>query len=43
ERVHRGGSWYYDANACRSAFRHCMEPGDKDCTIGFRVALVPAK
>ncbi|MBO4544424.1 MAG: formylglycine-generating enzyme family protein, partial [Verrucomicrobia bacterium] len=41
ERVHRGGSWYYDANACRSAFRHCMEPEDKDSTIGFRVVLSP--
>ena len=41
ERVHRGGCWYYDADACRSAFRHCMEPEDKDSTIGFRVVLSP--
>ena len=41
ERVYRGGSWYYDANACRSAFRNCMEPEDKDSTIGFRVVLSP--
>ncbi|OFY66577.1 MAG: hypothetical protein A3H98_00255 [Bacteroidetes bacterium RIFCSPLOWO2_02_FULL_36_8] len=36
ERVFRGGSWYSNAQACRSAYRNGMLPGSND-RIGFRV------
>jgi formylglycine-generating enzyme required for sulfatase activity len=41
-RVIRGGSCYYGANICRSAFRSSESPYDfSDHTFGFRVAFLP--
>ena len=39
-RVRRGGSWYYDKIACRSAFRTASSSDMKTSNLGFRVALV---
>jgi formylglycine-generating enzyme required for sulfatase activity len=39
-RVFRGGSYYYDANHCRSALRFWSAPGYRGGYLGFRVALV---
>jgi formylglycine-generating enzyme len=36
-RVLRGGSWYYDAEPCRSANRSELSPDYRSCYIGFRV------
>ena len=38
-RVARGGSWLYDAKACRSANRDDYSPWDRCSDIGFRVVL----
>ena len=38
-RVLRGGSWYYYARNCRSAYRYNYVPRDRSSDIGFRVAL----
>lgn len=38
-RVLRGGSWYDYGQDCRAANRRWAEPGDRDDTIGFRLAL----
>lgn len=38
-RVVRGGSWFCDASACRSAFRRGCDPATRVFTIGFRLAL----
>ena len=40
-RVFRGGSWYYTARNCRSAYRH-FSPGSERYFLGFRVSLVLA-
>lgn len=40
-RVVRGGSWYYTAGICRSAFRSWGRPGIRDWNLGFRLSLVP--
>jgi formylglycine-generating enzyme required for sulfatase activity len=37
-RVDRGGSWSDSAWFCRSADRNFIEPGDRDISLGFRVA-----
>ena len=37
DRVIRGGSWYYGARFCRSAFRSHAAPGDRSFTLGFRL------
>jgi len=38
-RVCRGGSWDYDADHCRSAYRdHWNDPADRDGDLGFRLA-----
>ena len=37
-RVVRGGSWYYLAWDCRSAFRYRIEPGFRFRDLGFRLA-----
>ena len=40
-RVYRGGSWYFVAGNCRSAFRGRGVPSDRRSNYGFRVALSP--
>ena len=37
-RVIRGGSFWYEARSCRSAFRFAIEPGLRDRNLGFRLA-----
>lgn len=37
-RVLRGGSWYFFAHCCRTAFRFCAPPDQTYCCYGFRVA-----
>ncbi|MBQ7401834.1 MAG: formylglycine-generating enzyme family protein [Lentisphaeria bacterium] len=39
--VIRGGSWFYDADGCRSADRHGDVPSRRNRSGGFRLALVP--
>ncbi|MCC7373428.1 MAG: SUMF1/EgtB/PvdO family nonheme iron enzyme [Verrucomicrobiales bacterium] len=39
-RLLRGGSWLYDAEWCRSAYRIGRGPGDRIIGRGFRVCLV---
>ena len=41
-RVFRGGSWYYPAGYCRSAYRGSVEPRDGCDNLGLRVSRVPA-
>ncbi|MBQ2822638.1 MAG: formylglycine-generating enzyme family protein, partial [Thermoguttaceae bacterium] len=38
-RVRRGGSWYDDAEDCRSAYRRCFVPGFRNNVLGFRIVL----
>ena len=38
-RIIRGGSWYYDAKYCRSAYRGSNYPSSADRDGGFRLAL----
>ncbi len=38
-RVRRGGSWYFDAANCRSAYRYTNDPAYRANNIGFRLAL----
>ena len=40
-RVYRGGSWYYGATYCRSAFRGGWYPVNSDGNFGFRLVVVP--
>ena len=40
-RVLRGGSWYYDAVRCRSAYRYCYTPDSRNRNVGFRLVFVP--
>jgi formylglycine-generating enzyme required for sulfatase activity len=40
-RVVRGGSWFYDSNLCRSAYRGLNLPGYSNFSFGFRVVLAP--
>ena len=42
-RVIRGGCWINDGRDCRSANRYWYSPSNRNCSIGFRVALVPSK
>jgi formylglycine-generating enzyme required for sulfatase activity len=37
-RVFRGGSWLYDADICRSAYRDRREPSGRDYNLGFRLS-----
>ena len=41
-RVFRGGSWYYSAGRCRSAYRLWYSPVFRYDYLGFRVARVPS-
>ena len=41
-RVIRGGSWYNNAEACRSAFRYFGIPTERHNMVGFRPVLIPA-
>jgi len=38
-RVMRGGAWNYDAEYCRSGFRHHFAGDDGDGGIGFRIVM----
>jgi formylglycine-generating enzyme required for sulfatase activity len=38
-RVVRGGSWFFDSNFCRSAFRYSSDPAGTLFDFGFRVVL----
>lgn len=40
-RVQRGGSWCFDAENCRSAYRFANPPDDRDNDYGFRLVFVP--
>ena len=37
-RVNRGGSWYFDADLARSAYRGSYDPGRRYNYLGFRPA-----
>jgi len=37
-RVLRGGSWHFDADFARAAFRYVGNPDYRYCTLGFRLA-----
>jgi formylglycine-generating enzyme required for sulfatase activity len=41
QRVYRGGSWWFDADGCRSARRH--KSGLNGSDLGFRLALAPSR
>ena len=41
-RVCRGGSFFDNARACRSADRDWLEPGQRSFKLGFRIALAPS-
>ena len=40
-RVLRGGSWYFSAGGCRSAYRFGGAPGCRGDAVGFRPVFVP--
>ena len=42
-RVFRGGSWYYNASGCRSAYRNYGDPSYRGYYFGFRIALAPGQ
>ena len=42
-RVERGGSWYYSAGHCRSAFRYWYAPARRNSLLGFRLARSSVK
>jgi len=41
DRVLRGGSWNYNAEYCRSAYRSYDTPGYRNSNVGFRLVFVP--
>ncbi len=40
-RVLRGGSWFSEAQNCRSSYRNRDDPDYRGNFIGFRLVLVP--
>jgi len=38
-RIGRGGCWFNSATLCRSAYRYRFGPGERDNSLGFRLAL----
>jgi formylglycine-generating enzyme required for sulfatase activity len=42
-KVIRGGSWYFGADSARCALRYTHSPGDKGFSLGFRLAVNPAR
>ena len=38
-RVARGGSWFYDAEAARATTRYVLYPDGRNFNLGFRLAL----
>ena len=40
-RVHRGGSWYGNAQYCHAAYRNLNAPGYRGNNLGFRLASSP--
>ncbi|GBC61324.1 hypothetical protein DENIS_2284 [Desulfonema ishimotonii] len=42
-RVRRGGSWFYAAGYCRSAYRYYDSPDYRGNRYGFRLALSPGQ
>jgi formylglycine-generating enzyme required for sulfatase activity len=41
--VLRGGSWYYDAQYLRAAFRYRRDPSDRFVFFGFRSVRTAAE
>ena len=41
-RLLRGGSWFLGPHDCRSAFRYCINPGNRLGLVGFRVCCIPS-
>jgi len=39
--VIRGGTWYYNADYCRSSYRYDIKPGYRDYGLGFRSVRTP--
>jgi formylglycine-generating enzyme required for sulfatase activity len=39
-RVIRGGSWYFSARSCRSAYRFGLTPGNRWDSLGFRAVVL---
>ncbi len=42
-RIARGGSWLYDAKACRSANRDSYSESTRSSDLGFRIVLAPVE
>jgi formylglycine-generating enzyme required for sulfatase activity len=42
DRVFRGGSWGFDAEHCRAAYRDARGPQSRWSCLGFRTAAIPA-
>ena len=40
-RVRRGGSWHFDPQFCRVAYRSHWLPGERNSNLGFRLAASP--
>lgn len=38
KKIHRGGSWYYDAARCTASGRYSLQPDYKYFSLGFRLA-----
>ena len=41
-RIHRGSSWSFTAENCRSTIRGWVGPGYRSDSLGFRLALTPS-